>query len=47
MPAFALKEVTYQLEATALVEEIALRATGRLLALDKDTECSWLPGLSL
>ena len=41
------EEVTYRLEATALAEGFALRATGRLLALDKDTWCSWLPGLSL
>ncbi len=40
------EEATYRYAATALAEGLALRATGRLLALDKDTLCSWLPRLS-
>ncbi len=39
-------ELTYRYGATALAEGLALRATGRLLTLDKDTLCGWLPGLS-
>jgi len=38
-------EVTYRYSATALAEGLALRAVGRLLSLDKDTVCSWLPRL--
>lgn len=39
-------ETTYQHGATALAEGLAIRATGRLLELDKDTVCAWLPRLS-
>lgn len=38
-------EMTYQYAVTALAEGLALRATGRLFGLDKDTLCSWLPRL--
>jgi IS1 family transposase/transposase-like protein len=38
-------EATYRYAATALAEGLALRATGRLFGLDKDTLCSWLPRL--
>src|SRR5712692_8161204 len=37
---------TYCYGATALAEGLALRATGRLFTLDKDTLCGWLPRLS-
>ena len=37
-------EMTYQYAVTALAEGLALRATGRMFGLDKDTLCSWLPG---
>lgn len=39
-------EATYRWGATALAEGLAIRATGRLLNIDKDTVCSWLPRLS-
>ena len=39
-------EITYRFGATALAEGLALRAAGRLLTLDKDTLCGWLPALS-
>lgn len=39
-------ELTFRYGATALAEGLALRATGRLFTLDKDTLCSWLPPLS-
>ncbi len=39
-------EDTYRYGATALAEGLALRAAGRLFALDKDTLCGWLPRLS-
>lgn len=38
-------EVTYRYAVTALAEGLALRATGRMFGLDKDTLCSWLPQL--
>lgn len=38
-------EVTYRYAVTALAEGLALRATGRLFGLDKDTLCNWLPRL--
>jgi IS1 family transposase len=38
-------EVTYRYAVTALAEGLALRATGRMFGLDKDTLCSWLPWL--
>jgi hypothetical protein len=38
-------EVTYRYGATALAQGLALRAVERLLSLDKDTLCSWLPRL--
>ena len=39
-------ELTYRYAATALAEGLALRATGRLFAIDKDTLCRWLLLLS-
>jgi IS1 family transposase/transposase-like protein len=39
-------ELTFRYGATALAEGLALRATGRLFTLDKDTVCAWLPALS-
>lgn len=39
-------ELTYRYAATALAEGFALRATGRLFDVDKDTLCGWLPLLS-
>src|SRR6266705_46652 len=39
-------ELTYRYAATALAEGLALRATGRLFATDKDTLCRWLLLLS-
>ena len=38
-------EATYQRGAVALAEGLSIRATWRLLALDKDTVCGWLPRL--
>lgn len=38
-------ETTYRRGATALAEGLSIRATGRLLTLDKDTVCGWLPRL--
>ena len=38
--------MTYRYAATALAEGLALRATGRLFAIDKDTLCRWLLLLS-
>jgi IS1 family transposase len=38
-------EITCRYAATALAEGLALRATGRLFTLDKDTLCGWLPRL--
>ena len=38
-------EMTYRYAVTALAEGLALRATGRMFGLDKDTLCSWLPRL--
>jgi IS1 family transposase len=38
-------EATYRYAVTALAEGLALRATGRLFELDKDTLCGWLPRL--
>ena len=38
-------ENTYRNAATSLAEGSSLRATARLLALDKDTVCGWLPRL--
>lgn len=38
-------EATYRRGATALAEGLSIRATGRLLTLDKDTVCGWLPRL--
>lgn len=38
-------ETTYQLGAKLLAEGVAIRATARLLGVDKDTVCGWLPGL--
>ncbi len=39
-------ELTFRYGTTALAEGLALRATGRLFTLDKDTLCGWLPSLS-
>ena len=39
-------EITYRYGVTALAEGLAIRAVGRLFALDKDTVCEWLPRLS-
>lgn len=39
-------ELTYRYAATALAEGLALRAPGRLCAIDKDTLCRWLLLLS-
>ena len=39
------EEATYQYAVTALAEGLALRAVGRLLGLDQDTWCHWLPRL--
>lgn len=39
-------ELTYRYGVTALAEGLALRATGRLFTLDKDTLCGWLPRVS-
>ena len=39
-------ELTFRYGATALAEGLALRATGRLFTVDKDTLCGWLPFLS-
>ena len=38
-------ETTYRYAVTALAEGLALRATGRMFGLDKDTLCGWLPQL--
>ena len=38
-------ETTYRRGAIALAEGLSIRATGRLLTLDKDTVCGWLPRL--
>ncbi len=38
-------ETVYRLGAKLLAEGMAIRATGRVLEVDKDTVCSWLPGL--
>lgn len=38
-------EATYQMGAKLLAEGVAIRATARLLEVDKDTVCGWLPGL--
>ena len=38
-------ECTYQSGARHLAEGVSIRATGRLLNLDKDTVCHWLPRL--
>jgi IS1 family transposase len=38
-------ELTYRYAVTALAEGLALRATGRMFGLDKDTLCGWLPRL--
>jgi len=38
-------EGTYQSGARHLAEGTSIRATGRLLSLDKDTVCHWLPRL--
>jgi IS1 family transposase len=38
-------ESTYQSGARHLAEGTSIRATGRLLGLDKDTVCQWLPRL--
>ena len=38
-------ESTYQSGARHLAEGTSIRATGRLLSLDKDTVCHWLPRL--
>lgn len=40
-------ELTYRYAVIALAEGLALRATGRLFTLDKDTLCGWLPLLSV
>ena len=39
-------EITYQHGVKSLAEGLAIRATGRLLTLDKDTIGHWLPRLS-
>jgi hypothetical protein len=36
---------TYLRDATALAEGLSIRATGRLLSVDKDTANHWLPVL--
>lgn len=38
-------EQIYRSGATSLAEGLAIRATARLLSLDKDTVCHWLPRL--
>jgi IS1 family transposase len=38
-------EIAFRNAATSLAEGLAIRATGRLLSLDKDTVCGWLPRL--
>ena len=38
-------ENTYRSAATSLAEGLSIRATARLLSLDKDTVCGWLPRL--
>ncbi len=38
-------ELTYRYAVTALAEGLTLRATGRMVGLDKDTLCGWLPQL--
>jgi hypothetical protein len=38
-------EVAYQSGARHLAEGTSIRATGRLLSVDKDTVCHWLPRL--
>ena len=38
-------EATYRLGAKLLAEGLAIRATGRILEVDKDTVCQWVPRL--
>lgn len=38
-------ETTYRLGAKLLAEGLAMRATGRLLEVEKDTSCQWVPRL--
>jgi IS1 family transposase len=38
-------EATYRLGAKLLAEGLAIRATGRILEVDKDTVCEWVPRL--
>jgi IS1 family transposase len=38
-------EAMYRMGAKLLAEGLAIRATARLLEVDKDTVCDWLPGL--
>ena len=40
-----MDEATYRMGAKLLAEGLAIRATARLLEVDKDTVCGWLPGL--
>lgn len=40
-----VEEATYRMGAKLLAEGLAIRATARLLEVDKDTVCDWLPGL--
>ena len=40
-----MDEATYRMGAKLLAEGLAIRATARLLEVDKDTVCDWLPGL--
>ena len=44
--AFAPMNLTHRYGAAALAEGLALRADGRLFAIDKDTLCRWLLLLS-
>jgi transposase-like protein len=39
-------EAVYRMGTKLLAEGLAIRATARLLEVDKDTVCDWLPGLS-
>ena len=41
-----VEEATYRMGAKLLAEGLAIRATARLLEVDKDTVCEWLPGMS-
>lgn len=40
-----IAETTYRLGAKLLAEGLAIRATGRILEVDKDTVCQWIPRL--